>query len=52
MRQDNSEPIGPVDGRQVPRFPGSSAFARIPEIDRVPGYARARLKAWRFSLLP
>jgi guanidinobutyrase / D-arginase len=38
MREDNSGPIGPVDGRQVPRFAGSGSFARIPEIDRVPDY--------------
>jgi len=45
MRQDRSEPIGPVDGRQVPRFAGSSAFARIPEIDRVSDYDVAVLGA-------
>jgi agmatinase len=33
-----SEPIGPVDGRKVPRFAGSGSFARLPEIDRVPDY--------------
>jgi agmatinase len=31
-------PIGPVDGRLVPRFAGSSTFARLPEIDRVSDY--------------
>jgi agmatinase len=38
-----SEPVGPVDGRQVPRFAGSSTFARLPEIDRVPDYQVAVL---------
>jgi arginase family enzyme len=38
MGEDNSGPIGPVDGRQVPRFAGSGSFARIPEIDRVGDY--------------
>jgi guanidinobutyrase / D-arginase len=33
-----SEPMGPVDGRTVPRFAGSGSFARVPEIDRVPDY--------------
>jgi agmatinase len=33
-----SEPVGPVDGRKVPRFAGSGSFARLPEIDRVPDY--------------
>jgi len=45
MRQDRSEPIGPVDGRKVPRFAGSSSFARIPEIDRVGDYDVAVLGA-------
>jgi agmatinase len=31
-------PIGPVDGRLVPRFAGSATFARLPEIDRVTDY--------------
>jgi agmatinase len=38
MAEDRSELIGPVDGRKVPRFAGSSTFARIPEIDRVSDY--------------
>ena len=39
MPQDREgQPVGPVDGRKVPRFAGSSSFARIPEIDRVPDY--------------
>ena len=29
---------GPENGLLVPRFAGRSTFARIPEIDRVPGY--------------
>src|ERR1700732_76949 len=33
-----SEPVGPVDGRKVPRFAGSGSFGRLPEIDRVPDY--------------
>ncbi len=36
--RDANELVGPVDGRKVPRFAGSSTFARIPEIDRVPDY--------------
>lgn len=35
---DRREPIGPVDGRKVPRFAGASSFARLPEIDRVGDY--------------
>jgi agmatinase len=31
-------PVGPVDGRIVPRFAGSGSFARLPEIDRVSDY--------------
>jgi len=38
MAKDRYEPIGPVDGRKVPRFAGSSSFARLPEIDRVGDY--------------
>jgi agmatinase len=34
---DNA-PVGPVDGRLVPRFAGSGSFARLPEIDRVSDY--------------
>ncbi|HEY3903239.1 MAG TPA: agmatinase [Streptosporangiaceae bacterium] len=33
-----AEPIGPVDGRLVPRFAGTSTFARLPEVDRVSDY--------------
>jgi agmatinase len=38
MPEHTSEPIGPVDGRKVPRFAGSGSFARLPEIDRVSDY--------------
>ena len=33
-----AEPVGPVDGRLVPRFAGTSTFARLPEVDRVSDY--------------
>ena len=39
------EPVGPVDGRKVPRFAGSASFARLPEIDRVSDYDVAVLGA-------
>src|ERR1700723_2365584 len=39
------EPLGPVDGRKVPRFAGSGSFGRLPEIDRVPDYDVAVLGA-------
>ena len=39
------EPVGPVDGRKVPRFAGSGTFARLPEIDRVSDYDVAILGA-------
>ena len=32
------QPVGPVDGRLVPRFAGAATFARLPEIDRVSDY--------------
>ena len=38
MPEHTREPIGPVDGRLVPRFAGSGSFARLPEIDRVSDY--------------
>ena len=38
MPDEPAAPIGPVDGRLVPRFAGSSTFARLPEIDRVSDY--------------
>jgi agmatinase len=31
-------PVGPADGRLVPRYAGAGSFARLPEIDRVPDY--------------
>ena len=36
-------PVGPVDGRLVPRFAGAATFARLPEVDRVTDYAVAVL---------
>jgi agmatinase len=38
MPEHIREPVGPVDGRKVPRFAGSGSFARLPEIDRVGDY--------------
>jgi guanidinobutyrase / D-arginase len=38
MPDASSTPIGPVDGRVMPRFAGPSTFARLPEIDRVTDY--------------
>jgi agmatinase len=29
-------PIGPIDGRTVPRFAGPATFARLPRLDQVP----------------
>lgn len=31
-------PVGPVDGRLVPRYAGAATFARLPEVDRVADY--------------
>ena len=45
MPEHTREPVGPVDGRKVPRFAGSASFARLPEIDRVPDYDVAILGA-------
>jgi agmatinase len=45
MREHAGEPVGPVDGRKVPRFAGSASFARLPEIDKVPDYDVAILGA-------
>jgi agmatinase len=45
MPEHSREPIGPVDGRKVPRFAGSASFARLPEIDKVPDYDVAILGA-------
>jgi agmatinase len=38
MPEQSSQPVGPVDGRTVPRFAGSGSFARLPEVDRVSDY--------------
>jgi agmatinase len=38
MAEQSPGPIGPVDGRLVPRYAGASTFARLPEIDRVSDY--------------
>ena len=38
MPDNTSQPVGPVDGRLVPRFAGASTFARLPEVDRVSDY--------------
>jgi len=38
MPARTSEPVGPVDGRKVPRYAGAGSFARLPEIDRVADY--------------
>lgn len=38
MTTASEHPLGPVDGRQMPRFAGASTFARLPEIDRVTNY--------------
>ncbi len=35
---DGRAPIGPVDGRAVPRFAGGSNFARLPGIGEVPAW--------------
>jgi agmatinase len=45
MPARSSEPVGPVDGRKVPRYAGSGSFARLPEIDRVTDYDVAVLGA-------
>jgi agmatinase len=37
--------VGPVAGTQVPRFAGSSTFARLPRVDEVPDYSVAVLGA-------
>jgi agmatinase len=33
-----SSPVGPADGRQVPRFAGPGTFARLPRADEVPRF--------------
>ena len=40
-----SEPVGPVDGRKVPRYAGAGSCGRLPEIDRVADYDVAVLGA-------
>jgi agmatinase len=45
MPGNTREPVGPVDGRKVPRFAGSASFARLPEIDKVRDYDIAILGA-------
>ncbi len=36
--ETRGKPVGPVDGRLVPRYAGASTFARLPELDRVTDY--------------
>ena len=38
MTDNSPDPVGPVDGRLVPRFAGAATFARLPEVDRVVDY--------------
>jgi agmatinase len=38
LPEASPQPVGPVDGRLVPRFAGAATFARLPEIDRVSDY--------------
>jgi agmatinase len=38
MPEESSGPVGPVDGRLVPRYAGAMTFARLPEVDRVSDY--------------
>src|SRR5260370_27875796 len=45
MAESTREPVGPVDGRKVPRFAGSASFARLPETDQVHDYDIAILGA-------
>src|SRR2546430_4269616 len=45
MSGPTREPVGPVNGRKVPRYAGSASFARLPEIDRVSDYDVAVLGA-------
>jgi agmatinase len=33
-----TEPVGPVDGRLVPRYAGAATFARLPQVDQVADY--------------
>jgi agmatinase len=43
LPEASPQPVGPVDGRLVPRFAGAATFARLPEIDRVTDYDVAML---------
>ncbi len=43
MPEQLHTPVGPEDGRKVPRFAGSGSFARLPEVDRVSDYDIALL---------
>src|SRR5216683_7515501 len=38
LPEPSPAPVGPVDGRVMPRFAGAATFARLPEIDRVSDY--------------
>ncbi len=38
MPDASPEPVGPVDGRVVPRFAGAATFARLPAVDQVADY--------------
>jgi agmatinase len=40
-----THPIGPVDGTRVPRYAGSSTFARLPRVDEVSDFDIALLGA-------
>jgi agmatinase len=40
-----THPIGPVDGTRVPRYAGSSSFARLPRVDEVSDFDIALLGA-------
>jgi agmatinase len=43
LPEASPQPVGPVDGRLVPRFAGAATFARLPEIDQVTDYEVAVL---------
>src|SRR5215210_5737588 len=32
----DAQPVGPVQGTEVPRYAGPSTFARLPRVDQVP----------------
>ena len=40
-----TDPLGPVDGTQVPRYAGASTFARLPRIDEVSSFDVALIGA-------